>query len=173
MVQTGRRRPLAISDGPVSICIVMPGLGRPWAGYPRLAGNDPADPVVRADSNRATCFACFIRLRSGIANSFQSEAPARSWAPICTEVPCDYGNSIASGCRTSHPNLWFHLQTVSRNPIQPSIRETSLSETMRHKFGNLTDRSKPLCLRSGRRAIIVDCSRTLSGQWAIERRKAK
>ena len=41
-----------------------------------------------------SCFACFIRSRSGVAASLQSEPSARSWAPICAEVPCDYGNRM-------------------------------------------------------------------------------
>jgi len=51
-------------------------------------------PLRTCYLNRVTCFACFIRLRSGIANSLQSESPALSWAAICAEIPCDYGNGM-------------------------------------------------------------------------------
>src|SRR5260370_27998131 len=63
--------------------------------YSRRRGEGGNPGIEQVSFNRATtCFACFIRLRSGIANSLQNEPPARSWAPICAEVPCDYGNRM-------------------------------------------------------------------------------
>jgi hypothetical protein len=59
----------------------------------RKVGNPWDRPGINLNS--ATCFACFIRLRSGIANSLQSEPSARSWVPVCAEIACDYGKRMA------------------------------------------------------------------------------
>jgi hypothetical protein len=56
-----------------------------------LAGNRPC---LHFQYFRVTaCFTCFVRLRSGLANSIKINRP-RPQPPTSTQLPCDYDNHM-------------------------------------------------------------------------------
>ena len=85
-----------------------------------VAGRSIPAPSSRAALSLAiACFTCFIRLRSGIANSSKSKInlPDRE-PPTSTQLPCNYGNHMMD--RLSPPQM---AASGAPGQVPPSSRE--------------------------------------------------
>jgi hypothetical protein len=70
----------------------------PVSAVNKQAGAIPVARKARIFLRRAACFTCFIRLRSGIANSHQNK-PSPTAAADSAQLPCNYGNHMMDRLR--------------------------------------------------------------------------
>jgi hypothetical protein len=70
-------------------------LGRPGFAFDRDEIDLDQFRIVEPHSRliATACFTCFIRLRSGIANSHQNKTSPTATADT-TQLPCNYGNHM-------------------------------------------------------------------------------
>jgi hypothetical protein len=110
--------------------------GEPLPFPPPRAGEGMGGGVVgrltrknRLRPSRAPCSACFIRSRSGIANSFKNKWPCSRRADLA-KIRCDYGDfTVAKYTITSGSAGWRQSHGCNPAPRLPSSQMPNRSCT--------------------------------------------